>query len=269
MAQTSTPLSDSACRDALKIGFDSIRIPDPAHLTAFSYVLRLDTTETLNGKTTSYVSALKMYDDQTPSTELLKSELTLYRGTNLIQRTVADGKKVWSYDPYQNAYSVDAYNVEQGPSAAGCRSNFFNFLKQTTAGSPQSLITLLDQASLKRSSWVKDWLGGIAFGGVNTIPNDLMALHQFDTIWQKVPDNSRFVQFNMETFDGGSTWVLNSIQIHREDKVGNSTKVSDSFLTIPKDAGGLPLTETRTSAAFVFVPPAQSRVMASPRTIKF
>ena len=86
---------------------------------------------------------------------------------------------------------------------------------------------------------------------------------------QKVPDGSRFVQFNLETFDAGFSWSLNSVQIHREDKVGSSIKVSDSYLTLPKDAVGLPLVETRSSAAFIFVPPAQSRVLASQRTVKF
>ena len=270
MAQTKTAISDSGCRDAVKIAFDGIKLVDPSNLTAHSFVLRLDTTESLNGKNTTYISALKMYDDLNPTSELLKTEITLYQGTNLIQRTVADGKRVWSYDPYQNSYSVDAYNTELGANAPNYRPNYFNFLKATVAGSPQSLVTLMEQSSLKGTAWVKDWLGGISFAGVNYIPNDMLAQHQFDTIWQKVPDNSRFVQFNLETFDGGMTWILNSIQIHKEDKVGASVKVSDSYLTIPKDpTTGLPLTETRTSPDFIFVPPTRSKVLASPRTVKF
>jgi hypothetical protein len=269
MAQTN--LSDSSCRDVVRTAFDGIRIPDPNNLTAFSFVLRLDTAENLNGKNTNYVSALKIYDDSTPTSELLKSELTLYKGTNLIQRTVADGKRVWSYDPYQNAYSVNAYNVEQGPNALGYRDNFFTFLKESATGTPSSLITLLGQAGIKRSSWVKDWLGGL-----NTYdPNDPLNLnqvvppHQFDTVWQKTPDSTRFVQFNLETFDAGSTWVMNSIQIHQEAKLGASTKVSDSFLTVPKDSAGLPMTEVPTSASFIFLIPARAKVLATARTIKF
>ena len=274
MAQTN--LSDSSCRDVIRTAFDGIRIPDPNHLTGFSVVVRLDTTENYAGKTTNYVSALKVYDDLTPTSELLKSELTLYKGTNLIQRTVADGRRVWSYDPYQNAYSVDAYNVEQGANAPGYRDNFFNLLKQSATGTPSILMTLLGQAGIKRASWVKDWLGGLSFAGVNTYdPNDPFNLnqvvppHQFDTVWQKVPNNTRFVQFNLETFDAGSTWVLISVQIHKEEKLGTSTKVSDSYLTVPKDAAGLPLTEIPTSTAFTFLIPARSKVLASSRTIKF
>ena len=276
VAMAQTTLTDNECRIALTTSFNGIRIVDINNLTAHSYVLRMDTTETLNGRTTTYIGALKMYDDADPTNELIKSELTLYKGTNLIQRTVADGRKVWSYDPYQNAYSVEAYNGEQGANVVGYRPNFFKNLKQTTGGTALNLVTLMDQASLKGTAWVKYWLGGIRFDGLNTvIPNDPLNInqaippHQFDTIWQKVPDGSRFVQFNLETFDAGSNWILNSIQIHREDKVGASIKVSDSYITIPKDVNGLPLTETRTSAAFGFIPPAQSKVLASQRTVKF
>ena len=284
VAMAQVPLTDLECRNALTTAFNGIRVVDTTNLTAFSYVLRLDTTETLNGKTSTYIGALKLYDDADPTKELLKSEVTLYRGTNLIQRTVADGKRVWSYDPAQNAYSVDAYNSEQGANAVGYRSNYFGYLKQSIGGTPLNLITLLDQASLKGTAWVKDWIGGIRFEGqnwskpkdpLNYIGGDVNGVeiiphpHQFDTIWQKVPDNSRFVQFNLETFDAGSSWILNSIQIHRVDKVGAGTKVSDSYLTIPKDTNGLPMTESKNSPAFLFVPPNRSKVLASQRTIKF
>ena len=283
-AMAQTTLSDSMCRDTLRVAFNGLRVPDPKYVTAYSYVLRLDTTETLNGKTTTYAGGLKLYDDGDLTGELIKSELTMYLGTNLIQRTVADGRRVWSYDPYQNAYSVNPYNSDQGPNTAHYRDNFISQFKETAMGSPLHLITLMDQASITGTARVKDWLGGIKFDGLNWVkPKDPLNYvggdvngiaidpppHQYETIWQKLPNNARFVQFETETFNTGFNWSLNSVQIHLQEKVGASTKVSDTFLTVPIDKNGLPLTETRNSGAFVFIPPARSKVLSSPRTVKF
>lgn len=261
-------LTDNECRITLTSAFNSLRVVDQSNLTAYSYGLRLDTTEVLNNRTTTYTGWLKLYDDSNPTSELLKSELTLYMGTNLVQRTVADGKKVWSYDPAQNAYSVNAYNVESGTNSPRYRPDFVNLFKQTVIGSPLNLMTLMDQASITGTARVKDWLGGLPFEGQQVIDaND--PTHITNLIWQKLPDNSRFVQFNTETFDTGTTWTLNSVQIHRQDKVGASVKVSDTYLTPAKDANNIPLSYTKSSADFIFVPPVRSKVLANPRTIKF
>jgi len=261
-------LTDNDCRITLTSAFNGFRVIDPNNLTAYSYGLRLDTTEILNNRTTIYSGWLKLYDDSNPTSELLKSELTLYSGTNLVQRTVADGKKVWSYDPYQNAYSVNAYNVESGTNAPRYRGDFVTLFKQTVIGSPLHLMTLMDQASITGTARVKDWIGGIAFEGQQIIDANNPG-HITNLIWQKLPDNSRFVQFNTETYDAGSTWILNSIQIHREDKVGASVKVSDTYLTVAKDVNNLQLSYTKSSTDFMFVPPTRSKVLATPRTIKF
>ncbi len=283
MAQTT--LTDSTCRDTLQTAFNSLRVADPSYVNAYSYVLRLDTTEKLNGRTTTYSGGLKLYDDADLTGELIKSELTLYLGTNLIQRSVADGRRVWSFDPAQNAYSVNAYNTDQGTNTAHYRENFIGTFKETAQGTPLLLVTLMDQASITGTARVKDWLGGIKFEGLNWVkPKDPLNYvggdvngvpldpppHQYDTIWQKLPDNSRYVQFETETFNAGFNWALNSVQIHRQDKVGASIKVSDTFLTVPMDTTtGLPMSEVRNSGAFVFIPPARSKVLSSPRTVKF
>ncbi len=281
VAVAQTPMNDSSCRDNLQSAFNGLRVIDASHLSAYSYVLRLDTTETLNGNTITYAGGLRLYDDNVSAGELIRSELTLYRGTTLIQRTVADGRRVWSYDPAQNAYSANAYNTDQGANTANYRTNFTNTFKETATGAPLTLITLMDQASITGTARVKDWLGGIQFQGLNwTKPGDPLNLdgagnpiipppHQYDTVWQKLPDSSRFVQFETETFDAGVTWNLDSVQIHKQDKLGASTKVSDTYLTVPKDKFGNPMVEARNSTAFVFVPPNQSKVLSSPRTIKF
>ena len=148
-------------------------------------------------------------------------------------------------------------------------------------GSPLQLITLMDQASITGTARVKDWIGGIKFAGQKWVtPNDPLNFdamgnpidpppHQHATIWQKLPGNTRFVQFETETFDAGFNWTLISVQIHRQEKVGASTRVSDTYLTVPSGKNGLPLIENRNSGAFVFIPPARSKVLSSPRTIKF
>ncbi len=261
-------ITDNQCRMDLTSAFNNLRVIDQNNLTSYSYGLRLDTTEKLGTKTTTYVGWLKLYDDSNPTQELLRSELTVYLGSNLIQRTVADGKRVWSYDPIQNAYSADAYNVESGPNAPNYRSNFVSLFKQTASGTPNHLMTLMDQASITGTARVKDWLGGIAFKGLQTVDANDPA-HLTEQIWQSVPDNSRFVQFNLESNDTGSSWTLNSIQIHRVESLRGLSKVTDTYLTQAKDNNNVAYSYPASDAAFTFVPPARSRVLASPRTVKF
>lgn len=266
MAQVT--LTDNECRTTINTAFNNIRVVDVNNLTAYSYVLRLDTLENLNGKNTAYAGALKLFDDMNPAAEVLQAEMTVYSGTTLIQRTVADGKKVWSYDPMQNAYSVNAYNVELGNNSPRYRPDFINLFKQTAAGAPLNLMTLMDQASISGTARVKDWLGGISFTGQESI-DVANPSHLIRQMWQSVPDNSRFVQFNTESYDLGITWTLVNIQVHRVDKVGSSVKTSDTYLTVAKDASNIPLTMVKNSPDFLFVPPARSKVLSTPRTVKF
>lgn len=261
-------LTDNDCRMTLTDAFNGFRVYDTVNLTASSYALQLSTTEKFNGRTTNYSGWLKLYDDANPTQEMLKAELTLYRGGNLMQRTVADGKRVWSYDPTENAYSVNAYNVEQGNNSPRYRLDFANMFKQTAAGAPLNLMTLWDQASLTGTARVKDWLGGISFEGTEEADtND--PTHFTRYVWQKLPDNSRFVEFICESHDDRATWRFTSAQIHRAERVGSSTRVSDTFLTIAKDVNSIPLSFTANSTDFAFVPPARSKVLATARTFKF
>ncbi|MBS1700688.1 MAG: hypothetical protein JST12_03435 [Armatimonadetes bacterium] len=267
-AMGQTTLTDNDCRVTLTNAFGNLRVIDSSYPSAYSYCLRLDTTQSIGSRTTNYTGWLKLFDDANPTDESIKAELTVYEGATLVQRTVADGVKVWSYDPIGNAYSVNAYNVESGPNVVNYRGGFINLFKETAMGTPQNLMALMDQASITGAARVKDWLGGLSFTGQQVIDaND--PTHITNLIWQKLPDNSRFVQFNTETYDTGLTWTLNSVQIHKEDKIGTSTRVLDTYLTLAKDSNGFPLSYTKTSTDFTFVPPARSKVLASPRTIKF
>ncbi len=266
MGQTSLSVGD--CNTTLVKAFEGLKVIDTSNPTAYSYALKLDTTVNLNGKNSIYSGWLKLYDNAEPTAEVLKAEVTLYEGANLMQRTVGDGKRVWSYDPAQNAYTVNAYNVESGANAPNYRSDFISYLKQGVVGNPQYLVTLMDQASIHGTTNVRDWLGGIRFEG-QQYGDEADASHLYNIIWQKVPDGSRFVQFNTETRDSGATWYLTSIQIHRLERTGSSTRISDTYLTIAQDQSGAPLSYNSTSPDFVFMPPARSRVLASPRTIKF
>lgn len=266
MAQTS--LSAGDCNDTLVKAFGGLKIVDTSNPTAYSYALKLDTTVNLNGKNTTYTGWLKLYDNADPTAEQLKAEVTLYNGSTLMQRTVADGIRVWSYDPSQNAYCVNAYNVESGTNAPHYRSDFISLFKQNIIGTPQYLLTLMDQASITGTTSIKDWLGGIRFEG-QQFGDETDASRLYNIIWQKVPDGSRFVQFNTETRDGGLTWFLTSIQIHRLARMGSSTTITDTYLTVAQDQSGTPLSYNSASPDFVFVPPARSRVWATPRTVKF
>lgn len=266
MAQTS--ISDLKCRTDLANAFQNLRVVDLNNPNAYSYGLRLDTSEVVGNRTTTYAGYLKLYDNSDPTAELLKSEMAIYNGNTLIQRTVADGRRVWSYDPIGNAYSVNAYNVESGTNAPKYRDNFVLLLKQTAAGTPQYLMTLMDQASITGTARVKDWLGGLPFAGLQTIDqnNPLMITEQ---IWQTVPDNTRYVQFNINSIDGGVTWNLDNIRIHKEDRLGSITKVTDTYLSQLKDQNGVAYSYPPSGTDFTFVPAPHSRVLASPRTVKF
>lgn len=267
-----TALSDFQSRASLNDVLRSIRVPDPNQISAYSYQLRLQSTETYVGKTTQSTGTLKIYDDQEPTQEMLRSELLMWRNGTLLQRVVADGRKVWAHDNLRNEYSVSSYDSEPGQQrSAKYRKDLVQFLKAPTQGVSVNLILLSEQIGLGGGmSSAKDWIGGIPFQGQDVVdPNDALGNHIFRTIWQTVNGNYRFVQFNCESFDKGATFVLTSMQVHREENVAGKSKVTDTMIFPDKDGNGVPVTFSPGASAFKYRPPAGSKVVASIRTVKF
>lgn len=266
-----TPLSDFQSRAALTDVFRGLRVPEPNSFSVYSLQLRLQSTETFVGKTTQSTGTLKIYDDQEPTTEMIRSELLMWRSGTLLQRVVADGRRVWAHDNLRNEYSVSSYDSEPGQQRSSkYRRDLLQFLKLPTQGVSTNLVTFAEQIGLAGMANVKDWIGGVPFQGQDVVdPNDALGNHIFRTIWQTVPGNARFVQFNCESFDKGSTFFLVSMQVHREENVAGKLKTTDTTLFPEKDGNGVPITFGREANDFKYRPPAGSKVVASVRTVKF
>jgi hypothetical protein len=270
-ANQATPLSDFQSRASLTEVFRAIRIPDPNNIAVYSYQLRLQSTESFIGQTTQSSGTLKIYDDQEPTTEMLRSELLMWRNGALLQRVVADGRRVWAHDNLRNEYSVSSYDSEPGQQRSSkYRKDLLQFLKLPTQGVSTHLVTMAEQIGLAGISNVKDWIGGVPFQGQDVVdPNDALGNHIFRTIWQTVPGNTRFAQFNCESYDKGSTFFLVSMLVHREENIGGKLKTTETTIFPEKDGNGVPLTFAREANDFKYRPPAGSKVVASTRTIKF
>jgi hypothetical protein len=179
-----------------------------------------------------------------------------------MQRVVADGRKVWAYDPTQNEYSVSRYDTERNPRNPDYRKDFIDSLREPIQGIPSNLITLALQSGLAGNVASRDWLPGFAFQGQESVSGDTQ------TIWQALPDNSRYARFDLVQ-DPNGLWQLDTARIYKRENVGGQVRELDSTISFPLDTFGVRLMQTANSVEFSFRSPAGARVLNSPRPIKF
>lgn len=262
MAQMPRVMTDLECRSQLTDALNNMHLVDPLDPMVYSYVVRVDTAERIGTNTTNYISVLRLFDNATTTGELAKAELTTYRGVNLMQRVVADGRRVWAYDTTRNEYSVSQYDTERNPRNADYRKDFVNSLREPVQGVPSNLINLALQSGLGGNVGSRDWLPGFAFQGEESVAGDTQ------TIWQALPDNTRFARFDLIR-DTNGLWQLDTARIFKRETVGTQVRELDTIISFPRDAFGNRLTQTANSIEFSFRPPARARVLSSPRPIKF
>lgn len=267
-ANAQTTINDAQCRTTISDVLNALKIVDGTNINAYSFVLRMDTTDTIGTYVQNFSGHVSLFHDTTSTAEQVKAEMTLYNGPNPINRTVADGKRVWSYEPSANAYTVNTYNVESGANSPSYLLDFRNFFNQGVVGTPQNFLILMDQIGIGTASRARDWIGGIPFQGQETVDGSVPT-HLYRQIWQSVPGNARYVQFNTESLDGGLTWTLVDIKIYRTTPVSSGTRVIDTTITVETDSMGVPLTMNTLSPNFFFTPPSRSKVLATARTVKF
>lgn len=261
-AQMPRMMNDLECRSQLTDALNNMHLVDTTNPMAYSYVVRVDTAERIGTNTTNYISVLRLFDNASTTGELAKAELTTYRGVTLMQRVVADGRRVWAYDPTRNEYSVSQYDTERNPRNTDYRKDFVNSLREPVQGIPSTLITLALQAGIGGNVGSRDWLPGFAFQGEESPAGDLQ------TIWQSLPDNSRFARFDLFR-DTNGFWQLDTARIFKRENVGTQVRELDTTISFPLDTFGNRLTQTVNSFEFSFRPPARAKVLSSPRPVKF
>ena len=261
-SQAPRVMTDLECRSQLTDALNNMHLVDPMNPMAYSYVVRVDTSDKIGLNTTNYISALRIYDDASVAGMLTKAELTTYRGATLMQRVVADGRRVWAYDPTRNEYSVSQYDTERNPRNRDYRKDFVNLLREPVQGVPSTLINLALQSGMAGSVGSRDWLPGFAFQGEEAVSGTTQ------TIWQALPDNSRYARFDLAQ-DSNGLWQLDTARIYKREVVGGQVRELDSTISFPLDTFGQRLTQTVNSIDFSFRPPAQAKVLNSPRPIKF
>lgn len=267
-ANAQVTLSEAESRATVADALNSIKVYDTVNPNAYSFVLKMDSTDSLGSFVQNYTGWVRVFHDTTLASEQVKAEMSLYLGATPLSRTVADGKRVWGYDPSANAYSVNTYNVESGANSPTYLADFRNFFNQGITGTPQNFLILLDHIGIGTASRARDWIGGIPFQGQETADAvDPMTFYR--TLWQSVPGNARYVRYDVVTTDNRATWSLSRIEISKTVPVAAGNRTVNSIITVEKDAMGIPLTLTTMSPEFRFIPPARSKVLATPRTVKF
>lgn len=267
-ANAQVTLSEAESRTTIAEVLNSIKVYDTVNPNAYSFVLRMNSTDSLGAFVQNYSGWVKVFHDTTLASEQIKAEMSLYQGVTPLSRTVADGKRVWGYDPSANAYSVNTYNVETGANSPTYLADFRNFFNQGIVGTPQNFLILLDQIGIGTASRARDWIGGIPFQGQET-QDAVNPLRYYRTLWQSVPGNSRYVRYDVESMDGKVSWSLTGITISKTVAVAAGNRTVATTITVEKDPMGIPITMTTMSPEFQFFPPARSKVLATARTVKF
>jgi hypothetical protein len=261
LASGQTALDDTQSRITLNQALSNLRITDALNPSAFSFQLRMDTTEVLGTRTTYYTSQLRVYREELPTSSLLKAELWNLRGAQTLHRIVADGTRTWSLFAPENEYSVSQYDTDNANQSTDYFVDFSRQFKSTVKGSAASLIQIGDQAGLTRDNQprIADWIGGVPFVGLETGGTRV--------IWQETVDSLRYAKFTC--FAGPSGWALDNVEIFRKDRVGSLDRTTTSVVTVDRDPMGNPYAPSRNSSDFVFTKPLGSKILASPKAIRF
>jgi hypothetical protein len=254
----SKALTDFECRTNLNIALKNVCILDPLNPGAYSFVLRMDTTQSI-GRQTNTVTGLLRWNDNRINNKRLKAELWTVKNGQPVHRLLADGRKVWAYNVLTNDYSVNAYDNNYGNRSATYDDDFLNYSQAPIQGLSANLMNLGMQIGFK-SPLIKDWLPGYEFKADISNPAK-------QVIYQTTPNGSRYVTFTIIAGIAGQ-WNLDTVVVYQADRVGREDRITNSVIKIERDEDGNPLSVSANSPDFTFSAPRGAKVLASSRTIK-
>jgi hypothetical protein len=257
------PLSSDVISTHGTLAYNQFRTDYTNSRGELSFGLRGTTDVTINGVRTTYTTIVGWFAIPGATAPTYLCEVQTWKGSTQIYRVIADGTTVYGFDIPRNEYSSTPYNTYQGAQSRTYAVDFVNSIKKVVPEVSSSTLRQAIELGFGQTGNFQNWLPGVRGMQVDNSTTPGVINYNFET-----GDRTRSMRLLLTTNPVLNQWFWNETWSYEWTRVGSGSLETNTLIILNTNTDGSALRYRQDSPFFVFVPPAGSRAIARPRTVR-